>query len=157
MSIKDMVNDIASGNLANAGKAFQDEMMEKIQDAINVERVRVSANLLQPADEVVEESVEIDEETLNEEEMTDKHAKQAAKKIAASHKNFKVTSFEGEHYVHHKDDEDGHEHIKVHAKDGHIHVNHSYGFIGDDKSKHSSVDSAAKTGIKAALGSDAPE
>jgi len=157
MSIKDMVNDIASGNLANAGKKFQDEMMEKIQDAVNIERVRVATNLLQPAEEVCEESVQVDEETLNEEELTDKHAKQVAKKIAASHKNFKVTSFDGEHYVHHKHDEDGHEHVRVHAQDGHIHVNHSYGMVSDDKTKHSSVDSAVKTGIKAALGSDAPE
>jgi hypothetical protein len=73
MSIKDMVNDIASGNLANAGKAFQDEMMEKIQDAINVERVRVSANLLQPADEVVEESVEVEAEEEISEEVQDEN------------------------------------------------------------------------------------
>jgi hypothetical protein len=57
MSIKDMVNDIASGNLANAGKAFESEMMEKIQDAINIERVRVSTNLLQP-----QESQEVQDE-----------------------------------------------------------------------------------------------
>jgi hypothetical protein len=57
MSIKDMVNDIASGNLADAGKAFESEMMDKIQDAVNIERVRVAANLLQP-----QESQEVQDE-----------------------------------------------------------------------------------------------
>ena len=157
MSIKDMVNAIASGHKAEASKMFQDEMLEKIQDAVHVERVRVAANFLQPA---MEEEVEVvKEELITEEEMTDNHAKEVAKKIAASHKNFKVSSFPADeddphptHFVHHKDDEDGHEHIKVHAKDGHIHVNHSYGHISDDKTKHSSVDSAVKVGIKAATG-----
>ena len=57
MSIKDMVNNIAAGNLADAGKNFQDEMMDKIQDAVNIERVRVAANLLQP-----QESQEVQDE-----------------------------------------------------------------------------------------------
>ena len=156
MSIKDMIDNIAAGHKAEAGKIFQDEMLEKIQDAVQVERVRVAANFLQPA---MEEEVEVvAEEVITEEEMTDKHAKEVAHKIAKSHKNFKVSSFDdGEHFVHHKDDEDGHEHIKVHAKDGHVHLDHSYGHISSDQSKHSSVDSAVKVGIKAALGSDAPE
>lgn len=57
MSIKDMVNAIASGNKAEAQSMFNDEMMDKIQDAVNVERVRVSANFLQP-----QESEEVQDE-----------------------------------------------------------------------------------------------
>jgi hypothetical protein len=92
MSIKDMVNDIASGNLANAGKAFQDEMMEKIQDAINIERVRVAANLLQPAEEVYEESVEIDEEVEDLDESLADMDKQSLGKLAGKHYNHKAYS-----------------------------------------------------------------
>ena len=64
MSIKDMIDNIASGHKAEAGKIFQDEMMEKIRDAIDVQRVSVAANFLQPAveEEVVEEEVEIEAE-----------------------------------------------------------------------------------------------
>ena len=60
MSIKDMINSIADGHKAEAGKIFQDEMMEKIRDAVDVQRVQVAANFLQPAveEEVVEEEVE---------------------------------------------------------------------------------------------------
>jgi len=57
MSIKDMVNAIASGHKAEASNIFQDEMLEKIQDAVNIERVRVAANLLQP-----QESEEVQDE-----------------------------------------------------------------------------------------------
>ena len=64
MSIKDMIDNIAAGHKAEAGKIFQDEMMEKIRDAIDVQRVSVAANFLQPAveEEVVEEEVEIESE-----------------------------------------------------------------------------------------------
>jgi len=57
MSIKDMVNAIAAGNKADAQSMFNDEMMDKIQDAVAVERVRVAANLLQP-----QESEEVQDE-----------------------------------------------------------------------------------------------
>lgn len=59
MSIKDMVNAIASGNKAEAQSMFNDEMMDKIQDAVHVERVRVAANFLQPqeSEEVQDEDV----------------------------------------------------------------------------------------------------
>lgn len=74
MSIRDMINSIADGHKAEAGKIFQDEMLEKIRDAVDVQRVSVAANFLQPAveEEVVEEEVEAmsDEEwnSLTEEE-----------------------------------------------------------------------------------------
>ena len=153
MSIRDMINSIAAGSKAEASKIFQDEMMEKIQDAVQVERVRVAANFLQPADEVVEESVEIEEETLNEEEMTHAHAKDAAHQIAKAHKNLKVSSFGNDHYVHHKDDEDGADGtIHVKADGGHLHVTSEMGAVGGTK-KHKDVASAVAHGTKDAVGS----
>jgi hypothetical protein len=59
MSIKDMVNSITSGNKAEAQSMFQDEMMEKIRDAVDVERVRVASNFLQPSADESAESEEV--------------------------------------------------------------------------------------------------
>jgi hypothetical protein len=150
MSIKDMVNDIASGNLANAGKAFESEMMEKIQDAINIERVRVSTNLLQPADEVVEESVEIDEEVEQLDE-SDALAKKVAQHAASAHKSLKVTSHGSDHYVHRKDDPDGEDgYIHVKHDNGKFHVSSESGVAGGESKSFGNHEDAAKHAHKIA-------
>ena len=83
---------------------------------------------------------------MNEEMMTHDHAKEVANSIAKSHKNLKVTSHGNSHFVHHKDEEDG-ANIHVHAKDGHIHVDHEDGQHGSE-SKHKSVAAAVAHGKK---------
>ena len=90
MSIKDMIDNIASGHKAEAGNIFQDEMLEKVQDAVNIERVRVAANLLQPAMEEEFEFVDEDVEDL-EESLADMH-KQSLGKLAGKHYNHKAMS-----------------------------------------------------------------
>ncbi len=57
-----------------------------------------------------------------------KKAKTVAHNIAKAHKDLKVSSYGNEHFVHHKDDEDGNEHISVtHASKGKVTVTHEYG------------------------------
>lgn len=80
------------------------------------------------------------------ETMNHSHAKQAAHEIAKSHKNLKVSSYGNNHFVHHKNEQDG-ANIHVHAKDGHIHVDHEDGAFGS-QSKHKSVADAVKHGKK---------
>ena len=57
-----------------------------------------------------------------------KKAKSVAHNIAKAHKDLKVSSHGNDHFVHHKDDEDGNEHIHVtHASPGKVTVTHEYG------------------------------
>lgn len=86
------------------------------------------------------------EEIEMNEELTHDHAKDVAHQIAKSHKNLKVTSRGNSHFVHHKDQEDG-ANIHVHAKDGHIHVDHEDGVHGSE-SKHKSAAAAVAHGKK---------
>jgi hypothetical protein len=68
MSIRDLVDNIAAGKKGEASSIFQDAMMDKIQDAIEVERVKVAANFLQPQ---VEEEVEFEADEEITEEVQD--------------------------------------------------------------------------------------
>ena len=77
------------------------------------------------------------------------HAKQVAKEIAKKHKSLRVTSFgKNEHYVHHVDDEDGNDTLKVHAEGGKIHLTRESGVAGHGKSSHDSIDHAIEAGKK---------
>lgn len=70
-----------------------------------------------------------------------KKVKGVAQSIAKAHPNLKVSSHGNEHFIHHKDDEDGHEHIHVtHAGNGKVHVTHSYGMTGGSKKTLSHAD-----------------
>jgi hypothetical protein len=150
MSIKDMVNSITSGNKAEAQSMFQDEMMEKIRDAVDVERVRVASNFLQPADEVVEESVEIDEEAEQLDE-SDALAKKVAQHAASAHKSLKVTSHGSDHYVHRKDDPDGEDgYIHVKHDNGKFHVSSESGVAGGESKSFGNHEDAAKHAHKIA-------
>ena len=70
-----------------------------------------------------------------------KKAKTVAHGIAKAHKNLKVTSVGSDHFIHHKDDQDGHEHIHVtHASTGKVHVSHEYGTTSGSKKTMSHSD-----------------
>jgi len=61
-------------------------------------------------------------------------AKAVAHSIAKAHKNLKVSSHGNEHFIHHKNDEDGHEHVRVtHASKGKVQVTHEYCTAGSGK------------------------
>jgi len=80
-------------------------------------------------------------------------AKAAATGFAKLHKNLKVSSFGNNHFVHHKDDEDGAEAVKFSHKGGQIHVSHDAGATGGGTKKAKSVADAIShakkmTGIK---------
>ena len=77
------------------------------------------------------------------------HAKQVAKEIAKKHKSLRVTSFgKNEHYVHHVDDEDGNDTLKVHAEGGKIHLTRESGVAGHGTSSHDSIEHAIEHGKK---------
>lgn len=67
-----------------------------------------------------------------------KKAKEVAHSIASAHKNLKVSSHGDKHFIHHKHDTDGHEHIMVTPHPKHadkVHVSHEYGMThGSNKS-----------------------
>lgn len=77
-----------------------------------------------------------------------KKAKAVAHNIAKAHKDLKVSSHGDNHFVHHKDDEDGHEHIRVrHDSPGKVTVSHEYGMAGSHhKEKTLSHAAAVKHG-----------
>ena len=88
-----------------------------------------------------------------DEAMQHKDAKAAATSFAKLHKNLKVTSIGSNHFVHHKDDEDGAEAVQFSHKGGQIHVSHDAGATGGGtkaaKSVADAISHASKmSGIK---------
>lgn len=91
---------------------------------------------------VTKEEVELDEA------MQHKDAKEAAVKFAKMDRNFKVTSFGKEHFVHHKEDEEGEEAVQFFAKGGKIHVEYEYGHTAGGTNKVASVADAISYAAK---------
>ena len=143
-SVKNLINAISVGSAINTEEAFNSAMAEKISVKLDAMRQDVAANMFAT------------EEVISEEEtgMTNKHAKQAAKEISKAHKHLTVTSMEGGHHVHHKDDEDGNDpDIRVHAEKGKIHLTQDHGGgTGHEHSTHSDVASAVAHAHKHLVG-----
>ena len=132
-TVQNLVQAIRAGDALETENAFTLAMQEKLSAKLDDMRQSVAQGMFNQ--EVVTEETE---------GMTDKHAKQAAKEIAKSHKHLKVTSDDGQHFVHHKNDEDGNNpDIQIHAEGGKIHLNQDHGGgTGHESSSHSDVASA---------------
>jgi len=79
MSIKDMIDNIDAGNKSAASDIFQDAMLEKAQDAIAIERIRVASSFLNPQEET-------DEEYINEADADDYKAPKDSDEEATEYK-----------------------------------------------------------------------
>lgn len=94
-NILNLISNIDTENNVEAEKIFTSIILDKISDKMDAMRTNLAKDMFS----------ESKDEGLN-----------LAKDIAKKHKDYKVTSSEGEHFIHHKDDEDG--------ADGSIRISH---------------------------------
>lgn len=136
MSIKNLIVAIASGNAMETEAAFNAAMADKIAARLDDKRIEVASNMF-----AVDEAAD--------------PGKALAKSIAAKHKNMKVSSFGKEHYIHHKDDEEGESGtVKIHHDGSKFHMHHEGGGVAGSDSKHSgSAEEVAEKAHKAISGS----
>ena len=129
---KNLIDAIAAGDAMEIESSFNAAMAEKISVQLDVMRQNVAQNMFEATDP----------------------GKALAKSIAAKHKNLKVSSFGKEHYIHHKDDEDGADGtVKIHHDGKQFHMHHESGSAAGSETKHSgSAEEVSEKAHKAILG-----
>ena len=130
-TVQALVAAIKDGNAIATEQAFAAAMADKLSGKLDDMRANIAQSMFsQPV---------VAEET----KMGHDHAKEVAHKIAGAHSHLAVLSDGDDHYVHHKDDENGeHPDIHVSAHGGKIHLHQDIGTSGHEESSHSDVDSA---------------
>jgi hypothetical protein len=116
-----LIQAMANGDALETEQAFGAAMAEKLAVKLDDMRAGVAQNMFNAQEPVVEE------ETLAESE--EDHASKFTKEVLKKHKHltsYKDPDDEGHHWIQHKKDEDGSYlgAMKVHHKDGKIHVEH---------------------------------
>jgi hypothetical protein len=125
MDTLDLIHAIASNDALKTEAAFKAVISEKIAVYLDTMRESVASSMFDSVEEI-------------DEAKAPDPGKALAKSIASKHKNMKVSSFGKEHYIHHKDDEDGADGtVKIHHEGGQFHMHHESGGVAGGETKHS--------------------
>ena len=122
-SVQALVAAIKTGDAVGTEQAFAAAIAEKLSGKLDDMRANIAASMFnQPV--VAEEETELDEATLP----GGHQAAMIAHKVAGASKGLKVSSFGGEHFVHHPEDDNRYASIK--HSGGQFHVSSEDGSAG---------------------------